>query len=304
MIERIKSNKVLLLIIVVLSIGILSTLGRFIYNEIKQNYFLTRNFYFESDKLRDQTVLYQINNYNGVDSYDILINMNSIKNNKIKASEDITYDIDYVCSTNANCSLTKTSGTIHKATGTDYFTLSISPKVTLNDGDSLIVEIVTDATSPYEKTLRGTFQLVVGNYGLSFEIKDSVNKPYLELKVTNTLDYYKVLTAFNSYAVGTKLDIETYLALSQINKDKCASAIINLSFNPNIVLFDNLSVDINDRISQTTTNIGGHAYINTLSFKIDAISSRIVRFYKKNASNNYTYPITNPSSIVTVTYTL
>lgn len=304
MLKRIMENKLIFLIILICAVGLVSTLGRFIYDEIKKNYFLTQNFYFESDKLKEKQPLYKINNYNGVDQYDIVINMNSIKNNKLRSTEDIAYNLTYTCSSNANCSSTKTEGVILKGTGTDYFILSISPKVTLTDGSEMLLEVFANSTSPYEKTLTAKFQLVVGNYGLSYEITDAQNDPYLELKVTNTLDYYVVKTAFDTHNVGDKLDIDTYLSLSEVNKAKCASATINLNFDPNMVLFDNASGVDGTITNQTVINIGGYDYINAISFKIDAISSVIVRFYKKNSSLNYTYPITNPTSIVSVTYTL
>jgi len=304
MFEKIKENKLILLVLVIVSLGFITTLGRFIYNEIKKNYFLTQNFYFSSDKLKEQQPLYRINNYNGVDQYDIVVNLNSIKNNLLKSTEDITYDVVFNCSSNANCTSTKTSGTILSTTGTDYFILSISPKITLTDGDEMILEVFVSSTSPYEKTLTAKFQLKVGNYGLSYEITDSTNSPYLELKVTNTLDYYVVKTAFGTYNINDRLDIDTYLTLSQADKDKCASAIINLSFNPNLILYDNATGVAGTVTNLTTTTISGYDYINGLSFKIDAISSMIVRFYKKNASLDYTYPIINPTSIVSVTYTL
>lgn len=304
MLDKIKENKLILLVLVIVSIGFITTLGRFIYDEIKKNYFLTQNFFFNSDKLKEKQPLYKINNYNGVDQYDIVVNMNSIKNNLLKATEDIIYDITFTCSSNANCTSTKTGGTILSSTGIDYFILSISPKVTLTDGDEMLLEVFASSTSPYEKTLTAKFQLVVGNYGLSYEITDSVNSPYLELKVTNTLDYYVVKIAFGTYSVGDRLDIDTYLSLSQADKDKCASAIINLTFDPTVILYDNATGVDGVVTNLTTTNISGYDYINGLSFKIDAISSVIVRFYKKNASLDYTYPIVNPTSVVGVTYTL
>lgn len=302
--EKIKNNKVLLIILLIVFATTISTFGRFVYNEIKKNFFLTQNFYFNSDKLKETQANYIVNNYNGVDNYDIIINVNSIKNNLLKTTQDISYNISFSCSSNANCSSSKPNGVIYEATGKDFFVMTLSPNVALVNGDSLEIVITASSTDPYEKTISAKFKLIVGNYGLSYEIKDEPNSPYLELKVTNTLDYYKVLQAFGSYAVGTQLDLDTYLALSQANKDKCASAIINLSFNPTIILFDNVNDISDDIISSTTIPILGNNYINALSFKLDAISSIIVRFYKKNAVNNYTYPIVNPTSIVTVTYTL
>lgn len=304
MINKIKKNKLLSLIVLVLSITVLTTAGRFVYDEIKKNFFLTQDFYFNSDKLKEVQANYTINNYNGVDAYDIVINVDSIKNNLVKSSHDISYNISYSCTSNANCGTSKSSGTIYSTTGTDFFTISASPKNTMSSGQFIEIEISVEATSPYQKSLSAKFKLVVGNYGLSYEISDAVSNPYLELKVTNTLDYYKVLQSFGSYTAGDQIDIDTYLGLSDLQKSYCASAIINLSFSPLNVLYDNVS-DISDSITNiSTTPIGGNQYVNALSFKIDAISSMIVRFYKVNANNNYTYPIVNPTSIITVTYTL
>ncbi len=143
--------------------------------------------------------------------------------------------------------------------------------------------------------------LVVGNYGLSYEIDDEVNRPYLEFKMTNTLDYYTVKEAFGTYSIDSKIDIPTYLALSDEDKSKCASAIINLAFDPAVILFDNASL-VKGLIGTTTTSINNFDYVNGLSFKIDAISSMIVRFYKKNKAANYTYPIVNQNPIINVTY--
>lgn len=301
MLKKFKENKILWPLLLLLFLVAAVSLGRFIYLEIKKNFALSQDFYFNSDTLRDKATLYRLNNYNGVDNYDIVINMNSIKNNKLAASGDIAYDISINCSSNASCSLSKTSGVIFSASNTDYFLASISPTVFLNDNDSIHMEITATSTSPYEKTLTATFMLVVGNYGLSYEINDEVGRPYLEMKLTNTLDFYTVIEAFNGYQSGERIELSTYMALSNENKEKCASAIFNLGFNPNTIIFDNASF-VDGLLSTTVTQIGGYEYVNSLSLKLDAISSKIVRFYKKNKNANYTYPIVNQNPIITVTY--
>ena len=301
MIKKLRKNKFILIPLLILSVVLITTLGRFVYIEIRKNFVNSENFYFESDKLRENNAVYQVNNYNGVDNYDIVINMNSIKNNKLRATTDISYDISYTCSAKANCSVSKTTGTIYEATGTDFFIVSLSPSTSLSNGDSIGVDIEVESTSPYEKGLSATFTLVVGNYGLSYEIYDEVGRPYIEFKMTNTLDYYTVKEAFSTYQVNDLIDIETYLSLSDTDKNKCASAIINLDFDPNVIIFDNASI-VKGLISTSTTLIGGYNYIDELSFKIDAISSVIVRFYKKNRNLDYTYPIVNQYPILNVTY--
>ena len=162
--------------------------------------------------------------------------------------------------------------------------------------------VETTATEPYTKTLSGTFALVVGHYGLSYEIDDSINSPYLNIRITNTLDYYVVRQAFGNYTVGTQLDVDTYLDLSDTNKEKCASSIITLAFDPTEILLDMTSEEYQNALSVNTETINGYEYINSISFKIDAMSSNQIKFYKVDVSENYTYPNNNDSSIITVTY--
>ena len=301
MIKKIKKKKILFIPLLILMIIFVSTLGRFVYQEIKKNFINSENFYFESDKLKEKEVLYKVNNYNGVDNYDIVINMNNIKNNKINANTDIDYNITYTCSQKANCSVSKSTSTIYESAGTDYFLVSLSPSENLNTGDSIHVKVTATSTSPYEKELSATFMLVVGNYGLSYEIDDEEGRPYLEFKMTNTLDYYIVKEAFSTYQINDQINISIYLSLSAADQDKCTSAIINLDFDPNTIIFDNASI-VKGLISTNTTLIGGYDYVDELSFKIDAISSMVVRFYKLDRDQDYTYPIINSTPIINVTY--
>lgn len=297
------NKKFMIIVFLAIFITVITTsFGRFIYNEIKNNFFNTKNFYFESDKLRENQALYQINNYNGVDAYDFAININSFKNNKLKATTDIEYKIEYTCSTNVYCDVDKTVGIIYASNNTDNVIATIIPKVTLNNKDIVWIEVTAKAIKPYAKTLSARFVLTVGYYGLSHEISDSTHKPYLELKVTNTLDYYNIVEAFDSYQVGDKIDLKTYLDLPTSKQEKCASAFVTLSFNPNVILLDMTSKVYYDAVDIKRVTINGFLYVNEIKFKIDAISSQIVRFYKINVINDYTFPIVNPTSIVGVSY--
>ena len=58
-----------------------------------------------------------------------------------------------------------------------------------------------------------------------------------------------------------------------------------------------------DRIpnSERTESIDNFNYVNEFSFKMNASSSEKVMFYKADPTKDYTYPITNENSIVTVT---
>ena len=280
-----------------------ATYGRYIYNEIKDYYLSTKSFYFNSDKLTTNRAIYQVENWSGVDNYQISINLNSFKNNLEVCDSDITYEVRYNCSNNVNCSLSKTSGTIFTTTNTDNIVALLSPIGNLDEGDSAFIEVIAESTSPYNKTISARFILNVATIGLSYEIDDEVNRPYLNFNITNTLDYYTVVTPFGSYIADDKIDINTYLALPSADKAKCKSALITLTFNPNIAVLDMTSNAYLDAVNYTTTVIDGHDYINSVTFNVDAISSYVVQFYKVDANQDYSYPFTNPSSIINFSYT-
>ena len=46
----------------------------------------------------------------------------------------------------------------------------------------------------------------------------------------------------------------------------------------------------------------GYEYINSISFRIDLEASEVVKFYKANTKEDYTYPIVNQTSIVEFSY--
>lgn len=294
-----KSKKIIIIIFICLLFATLSvTFGRYVYNRILDFYFSSKNFYFESDKLTMDGAFYSLDYWNGVDPYTIVVNLNSFRNNKLKTDSDITYKVDYDCSSTTLCTSTKDDGVIYSSNNTDNFVVTMTPNTTFNDGDSVTVNITATSTSPYKKELSATFRLVVGKYGLSHEIVDSKNSPYLELDVTNTLNYYTVKEAFLDYAVNDRIDEATYNTLSDGYKAHCASAIITVSFDPNIIYVDNNSTVFLNSYNRETVRINNYDYINKFTFKMDSSSSSLVKFYKRDVSKDYS----NDSDIVTVSY--
>ena len=265
-------------------------------------YLASHSFYFNSDKLDVGVKNEELDNYSGVDPYTVTINMNSYKNNFVASSSDIDYDITYECSSNATCEISKTSGVIYAASHTDSFYVTITPNGNLSDGDTIWVEVETTSKSPYKKTLKGRFTLRVGKMGLGYEITDVKNRAYFDVNFTNTYDFYTVNEAFSNYSVGDRIDITTYLGLSDTEKDKCSSAVIEIKFDPSIAVLDMTNEAYINNTSSTTRTIGGYKYIDSFIFKVEALSSKSVRFYKSNVSNNYTYPFNNNESIVEVIY--
>lgn len=289
--------------IIICVVIILSTItlayGRYIYNEIRDSYLATKSFYFNSDKLTTNRAIYQVDNWSAVDPYSITININNRKNNLVYSTSDITYEISYTCSSNVICNVNSAGGTLRSEQQAESFNALITPNATFNDGDEAFIEITVKSTSPYKKTLSGRFILKVGRSGISYKIDDKSGRPYLNLSITNTIDYYLVKTAFDNYSKNDRIDKTTYKNLSEENKLKCISAQIKLTFDPNTVIFDMTNSIYLKKDSITTINIDGHDYINSITFRLDSESSEVVKFYKASSKENYTYPIVNDNSIIT-----
>ena len=301
-ISRFKLIIIIPLIIVLVLFLFKPSFARYIYNGIKNYYYESQGFYFNADKLSEEGAVLQLDNWDGVNSIDLEYNMNSFKNNSVSSKSDITYEIEKTCTSTANvtCTISKEEGFISKNTHEDYFVITVTPNEALQQGDRVVVEVSVESTSPYKKELTGTVTLNVGVPGITYEISDKVNQPYLDFKITNTLNYYRVVTPFDNYTSGFVLEEEVYNNLSDEKKAKCTSALIRLTFNPNIILVDVTSDFYENAYSNTTQLINNKEYINGITFGMDPASSITIRFYKVEALNDYTYPsINNPNSIIT-----
>lgn len=296
-----KKQIIVILAILLCSTSFVVVFGRYVTNSVNNFFLRSKEFYFNSDKLSENRAVFQIENWSGVDDYTITVNMNSRKNNIQVASYDISYDIRYTCSDNAICQLSKTSGVISKDTNTDFFNLTITPNTQLETGDRVTVEIEATSTSNYKKTIKGKFTLVVGQENLTYQITDAPDEPYMNLRITNTLSYYVVRQSFDNYTVNQKIDIDTYLALTDENKAKCFSSIVTMSFDPTKILLDITNENYPNATNVTTAVINGKSYINSITLPIDAISSADIRFYKVDTSADYTYPNLNNNCVVTIT---
>lgn len=296
-----KKNYIIICLVIILS-SIFVTYGRYIYNDIKDLYLSSKNFYFNSDKLTVNRAIYKVDNWSAVDAYSISINLNNSKNNLVHSDSDISYVINYTCSSNIECSLSSKDGILYSNENIDNFTAVLTPKTNFNDGDEAWIEIVVKSTAPYKKELSGRFILKVGKVGLSYSIDDKKNRTFFDFRITNSLDYYMVNEAFGDYSVGSRIDRITYMNLSDLDKSKCTSALITLRFDPEYVILDMTSNAYLNAQSVDTIEIDGYNYVNEISFKMDSESSESVRFYKADSSEDYTYPFTNTNSIVDFSY--
>ena len=304
--DKLPKRKIIIASLLLILFLVGSSFGRYVYQGLRNFYLQTKKFYFNSDKLEENRAIYRIENWSGVGSYSVTFNMNSYDNSKQVSDDNIEYNIEYECSSTVVCSSlnNKTSGTIPSTTNTDSFTIIITvpTEQVFSKNDMVTLNVKATSTSPYRRELSATFTLVVGHYGLSYEIEDSPNSPYLNIRITNTLDYYTVNEAITGHAAGSQISLEEYLQLSDADKNKCSSSIITLTFDPATILLDMTSDIYLSKVSSITEVINGYNYINTISFKIDALSSKTVKFYKNDTSQNYTYPIINQNSVIQVSY--
>lgn len=295
---------IILFVLVVFAISFVSVLARYVLKRVNNFYTSSKEFYFDSDKLKEDNPVYQLENWSGVDPYTITINMNSYGNNLLKTSYDIDYQISYSCSNNALCQINKqdNKGKISANTNSDFFNLVITPNTTLKPGNVVSVTVEANTEEPYQKTLKARFYLIVGDDDFSYEITDNEGSQYLELRVTNTISYYKVKESFDNYNVNDRINTETYLELTDENKQKCYSTMVNLVFNPDDVLLDMTNTNYLNADNITNTTRNNYNYITGIEFKMEPLSGAVVRFYKVDVTKNYTYPnTTGQEPIITVT---
>ena len=295
-------NKKLKLVIILLGIAIILplsiTFSRYVYNFIKNYIIESNNFFFNSDKLSSNTELYRVNNWSGVSNFTIQFDLNNHKNNILTSDTDITYQLSVSCSDDVICNLSNTSGTIYVNEKTDNIVLTVIPTRVFDTDEEVEVNVSASSTSPYEETLSAQFIIKVGKKGISYEITDAVNNTYLNFIITNAADEYKAIRPVGSYNTGDVILTDVYKNLTPAEQENFASAVVTLSFDPNVVILDTTS-DIMDSSTFQNTTVDGVNYISSLTFKVDSQSSTEVRFYKKDVSQNYTYPFGSNNSVIT-----
>lgn len=302
-IRKHKKLSIIILCSLIVFILFTATLGRYIYNVI-DNYILeTKGFYFNSSVLSINTKESKINNWDGTNSYQILVDLNNIKNSFVHTEADIEYNVEVQCSSGVTCRASKLTGTLYEASQTDGFTITMTPNSKFDAGESAEVNVSVYSLKPYKKTLKGKFIISVENSDFTYNIEDAAKDKFMTLNMTNSVAYYEVETAFGNYQVGDIINLDDYDKLTATEKENCFSAIVTISFDPSVVYLDMTANSYLNRIenSETTTTINGYTYINGYKFKVDATSSEKIIFYKANKNNNYTYPLVNETSIISVT---
>lgn len=279
--NRAKANLILCLILFVIVIYITPkffSFARYVYNMAYEHYLVAKDFYFASDKLSLSHSEYEVtNNWSGAETYQVIVNMSSKRNDLAMTEADITYSITYTCSDNITCTLDKTSSTIvgtgNNGVNEDAFTVNINPAngTALNDGEIAWVDITASSTSPYTQTISGKLIFEVGTSDISYEIIDEANSPYLTLNIINS-------TSSNTN--------------------------VTLSYDPTVVLLDMTSrFYLNTQTTFNTQTLNNYLYINNITSPVSALSTTSVKFFKTNSANNYSFLAgSSGTPVITLTY--
>lgn len=302
-VKRLKLNKrgKLLLILIAIFIVLLTlvlTLGRYVYN-MYRNYILeSQGFYFNSTVMSMSESKHSINNWDGVSSYQITIEVNNRKNDLVHTKTDITYDIEVECSSNIRCSVSKNSGIIYSDTEVDSYVITFTPIGNFENNQTAEVKTKAISNYPYVKELSTVYNISVNTSKFSYVIKDAPNEKFLTLELTNSLTYYKVNKSFGSYNVGDNVSIDDYNQLTAEEKANCYSAIVTISFDPKLILLDMTdNTYLQNKSSEKTEVLNDYNYVNGFSFPVDASSSLKIIFYKNDSTKDYSYDGTNDSII-------
>jgi len=296
-----KSTKlILILLLIACFMPAIDSGARFVYRAIHDHYVSTKDFYFKSDKLNEEHSEFQVtNNWSGSDTYRIIVNMSSKKNDMAYTSSDVAYNISLTCSEKITCTLSKNAGIIRgagnessnnvignqvgnqvgnqignviisEAVNEDYFIVYVNPAPgqTIGSGETVWVDITATSTSPYSKSIYGKMIIETGSSQISYEIVDAVDSPFLTLNITNS---------------GVQ------------------ARNITLTYDPTDILIDMTHPFVINASSEVTQTINGGAYINSITSSVQANNNLSIKFYKEDKKQNYTYMGTGTSAI-TVTY--
>lgn len=294
--KRRKLNKLKISIVVILIVLALTitVFGRYIYNSIREAYFAAEQFYFSSDILTVNGAKYQYNNWSGLEEYQIQFDLYSYESEWAK----LDYDLDYTitCSTSSSdkikCSINDNTlttddtedgivtdeGTIPGSNSSvtpknsSIVTIKVNPTATIDKDDVVKVYVTASTSEPYQKTISCEFTLNSETGGkISYTIEDVENRDYALLKLTCPSDGGAVVLQFDPTELRIDSNDEVY-----INRNT------------------------EDGSTETTT-ISGKQYVKKFVFDMPAETTKYVKFYKVDKSQNYTYPSGDATNAIQVT---
>lgn len=275
--KKINKFKVGIIVFLIVSVISICVFGRYILNNIKEAYFISKQFYFSSDILTMDGAQYQYDNWGGVDVYQIGFDLYSYNNKLSKLNYDLNYkvtceslDTDKIkCSIGSADGASSANGTIYVSqNNTSRVTIFITPISTIEKGERVKLKVTASTEEPYIKEISCEFSLYLKmEQQNTYSIEDVTNRDYAMLKMVN------------GNSTGTP---------------------VTLTFNAN-----ELRIDMNDPICQDmqildTMTIGGKEFVTKVQFNLPKESAKNIKFYKVDKTKNYTYPSGSTECAITV----
>ncbi len=269
--KKINKVKVAITIFIIVLLISISVFGRYIYNNIREAYFTSKQFFFTSDLLTLDNQTYTYEDWGGIDIYEINVDLYSYANTLLRLDYDLNYEISceslspnkVKCALNSEDGPTSTNGIIYAKTNGKENNVSkvvvyVTPLTQINKGETVTIAIRASTKEPYQKEISCEVSLKVKEQTTnSYKIEDEPDRNYAVLEIVN--------------AQNTALQY-------------------TLTFDPKVLRIDtNDEVCIN-KVSGTSTTIDGTQYFNKIVFNMDKESAKNIKFYKVDMTKDYTYP--------------
>ena len=230
----------------ILMLGIVPSLAKYVTEQGKQSTVVSDNFYFTSDYLSESTMIPEHKIYGDSVSFEIRNYMDSFRVN----DSDIAYTVSATDGTLSSEGGTLTGGTA----GSDTVTLTYSGE----EAEKEITVTVT-SSSPYVKELKAKF--VFTKPVLRYEITDSVGSYFAELYI-HTANEAKTVTV-NWDKAELLIDETNDYVFGKLNADKNAASVdIPAHTTVKIAFFKN---DITKDYSYALTKFDGTITMPTSS---------------------------------------
>ena len=279
--KKINKAKVAICIFIIIVLTSILVFGRYIYNNAREAYFTSRQFFFTSDLLTLDNQTYTYEDWGGIDVYEINVNLYSYANTLLRLDYDLNYEIScesltpnkIKCTLNSADGTTSTNGIIYaktngKENNVSKVVIYVTPLTQINKGETVKLSIKASTKEPYIKEISCEISLKVKQQTTnSYKIEDVPGRNYAVLEIVNAQDTGLQYT---------------------------------LTFDPKVLRIDTNDEVCVNRVSGTSTTVDGTQYLNKIVFNVNKESARNIKFYKVDMSKDYSYPSGDTSPAIDV----
>lgn len=279
--KKINKVKVAITIFIIVLLISISVFGRYIYNNAREAYFTSKKFYFTSDLLTLDNQKYTYEDWGGIDTYELGVELYSYANKFLRLDYDLNYEISceslspnkIKCTLNSADGPTSTTGVIYAKTDGRENNISrvgiyITPLTQINKGETVTFALKASTSEPYQKEISCEISLKVKQLTTSsYKIEDVPGRNYAVLEIVN--------------AQNTDLQY-------------------TLAFDPKVLRIDTNDEACVNRVSGTSTTVDGTQYLNKIVFNMDKESAKNIKFYKVDMTKDYSYPSGDTTPAVNV----